>query len=288
MILKLTHKLKERGYKHNQITRHINSVKFNQREETLTKSKHKNNNQQKLVFTTQFNDDANRLKQIIKKHWKLIHRNKTLKAVFPNAPIIAFRGNPSLRNELIRAKLKPIEDTQPLTLTQCDLNEPPKIPQDYPHNIFSESSQNFRNPIKKCCKGCIICSRMLTTCFVQSTSLGHRYPITPPNPKQSFNCKTKNVVYLITCTTHRCRSQYIGYTTREFMFRAAEHISDEKSPITKHCKENKHDHTIPNLRQSTRQRTPQREMAETKRIPMDMQTWHANQTKQEGPKQTNI
>ena len=77
MILKLTHKLKERGYKQNQITRHIKSVKFNQRKETLSKTKNHQNQERKLVFITQFNDDADRLKQIIRKHWKLIQRNET-------------------------------------------------------------------------------------------------------------------------------------------------------------------------------------------------------------------
>ena len=34
----------------------------------------------------------------------------------------------------------------------------------------------------------------------------------------------------------------MGYTTRPFMFRVAEHlISDKDSPIIKHCKETKHD-----------------------------------------------
>ena len=72
MILKLTHKLKERGYNHTQITKQIQSIKFNQRGEALSRKKHKDNQRQKLVFTTQFSDDTNRLKNIIKKHWKLI------------------------------------------------------------------------------------------------------------------------------------------------------------------------------------------------------------------------
>ena len=47
MILKLTHKLKERGYKHNQTAKHINSVNFNQRQEALSRKKHKDNHTQK-------------------------------------------------------------------------------------------------------------------------------------------------------------------------------------------------------------------------------------------------
>ena len=40
--------------------------------------------------------------------------------------------------------------------------------------------------------------------------------------------------------TDGCKSQYVGYTTRPFMFRAAEHLSEKQSPITIHCKETNH------------------------------------------------
>ena len=65
----------------------------------------------KLAFTTLWCDDAKRLKQTIKKHWRLIENNKTPREIFPEPPIIAYRNNDSLRKELVRAKLKPIGDT---------------------------------------------------------------------------------------------------------------------------------------------------------------------------------
>ena len=67
---KWTNKLLQRGCKHKQILSHINAVKFNQRHQILFQGKPKNN-KKKLVFVTQFCDDAQRLKQILKKHWKL-------------------------------------------------------------------------------------------------------------------------------------------------------------------------------------------------------------------------
>ena len=69
-----------------------------------------------------------------------------------------------------------------------------KGPPNYPYNIFLNKLQGF---IKPCHKGCVICPKLLTTCFAESTTLKHRYPMDPPNPKQSFNCKIKNVVYLM-------------------------------------------------------------------------------------------
>ena len=38
-----------------------------------------------------------------------------------------------------------------------------------------------------------------------------------------------------------CRSQYVGYTTRQIMFRVVEHLQDHKSPIRDHCDKTKHD-----------------------------------------------
>ena len=75
MTIKLTNRLKQRGYKPNQIVPHINSVKFNQRKRTLFQ-KPKSNPTKKLVFVTQFSDDTQRLKHILKKHWKLIQKKQ--------------------------------------------------------------------------------------------------------------------------------------------------------------------------------------------------------------------
>ena len=228
---KLTHRLKERGYKPDQIIKRISSVKFNQRQESLSR-RQKNNQTQKLIFVTQFCEDTNRLKRVIKKHWKLIQNNNTLKKIFPNPPIIAFKGNPSIRNKLVRAKLKPIEQLAPTTQDNQPNGNQVKISEDYPYIIFKDTLQNFRNPIKKC----IICPRFITQCFAESTTLKQKFPISLPNPKQSFDCQTRNVIYLVICTTDFCRSQYVGYTTRPFVFRAAEHLSNDQSPIMKHCK----------------------------------------------------
>ena len=115
-----------------------------------------------------------------------------------------------------------------------------QIPNKYPYAIFKRSLQNFRNPVKGCCKACVICPILETRCFTESTILKHRYPINLPNPKQFFNCQTKNVIYLIICKTPGCGSQYVGYTTREFVFRAAEHLSNHTSPMVRHCKETQH------------------------------------------------
>ena len=59
MTLNLVHRLKHRGYRQNQILKHVQEVKFNQRPESLTKRKQK---EPKLVFTTNYCDDIRRIK----------------------------------------------------------------------------------------------------------------------------------------------------------------------------------------------------------------------------------
>ena len=87
---------------------------------------------------------------------------------------------------------------------------------------------------------CIICPLLETRCFAESTTLKLRYPINLPHPKQFFNCRIKNVIYLIICKTPGCGTQYVGYTTRPLMYRIAEHLSD--GPMIKHTKEVNHEY----------------------------------------------
>ena len=60
-------------------------------------------------------DDMLRIKCALKKHWKLIEQNEILREIFLKPPVIAFKANPSLRHKLVRAKLKPLDDSpQPI------------------------------------------------------------------------------------------------------------------------------------------------------------------------------
>ena len=84
MTLKLIHKLKHRGYKHNQIVSHIKDISFSDRKEALTR-KVKTKQPEKLIFATQYSDDINR-KRILKKHWTLIKNNALLNQIYPSPP----------------------------------------------------------------------------------------------------------------------------------------------------------------------------------------------------------
>ena len=66
MTLKLIHKLKQIGYKPNQVIGHIKDIPFSNRKEALNR-KVKTKQPDKLIFATQYSDDINRIKRIFKK-----------------------------------------------------------------------------------------------------------------------------------------------------------------------------------------------------------------------------
>ena len=115
-----------------------------------------------------------------------------------------------------------------------------ELPKHYPHTIFKNTFQNFRNPIKQCINRCLVCQILDTKCYAVSTTLNHKFPINFPKHTHHFNCKTANVIYLSTCETPGCRSQYVGYTTRQLKFRVYEHLAHNSSPMVRHCQESKH------------------------------------------------
>ena len=86
----------------------------------------------------------------------------------------------------------------------------------------------------------MVCQILETRNFAESTTLNQKFPIELPHPKQHFNCKTNNVIYLITCKTPGCRTQYVGYTTRQIKFRVYEHLAHNTRPMVKHCHESNH------------------------------------------------
>ena len=71
MTLKLIHKLKQRGYKQEEILKQIQDIKFTDRQEAL-KRKTKATGNHRLTFITMFSDDIHRFKTVFKKHWSLI------------------------------------------------------------------------------------------------------------------------------------------------------------------------------------------------------------------------
>ena len=140
------------------------------------------------MFATQYSDDINinRTKRIFKKYWALIKNNTLLNHIFPSPPVIAYKANSSLRKKLVRARLKPLDQTNLNPMPDPNTQEESQltIEPEYPFNLFKHTSQNHRNPVKRYNKKCNNRTKMETKSFAYSTI---KAPIMPPPLNQNYN-----------------------------------------------------------------------------------------------------
>ncbi len=90
------------------------------------------------------------------------------------------------------------------------------------------------------CGRCKICSSTKNTSTFISTITGRKYDI-----KHSLNCKSKFVIYLISCT--RCGVQYVGKTVQEMRKRTGQHIGKcdtLKTHLARHFRRDEHSISI--------------------------------------------
>ena len=62
-----------------------------------------------LPLVTTYNPATPNLKKILMKYWHLISDNRSLAAIFPNAPIVAYQKDKSLKDFLVRAKIPSLD-----------------------------------------------------------------------------------------------------------------------------------------------------------------------------------
>ena len=164
-----------------------------------------------LPFVMTYHPDLPKVRESVNKHWSIIESSKDLSRVFTEKPIMAYRRPKSLRDLLVHAKLKPDpKDNEPL----------------------GES--------KPCGRArCQTCKMILGTQTVKSSSCAVF------KLKCDTNCKTANVVYLISCC--KCQKQYVGETKGPLNLRMNGHRDDwkhcrfERSPVAEHFRSTEHD-----------------------------------------------
>ena len=123
-----------------------------------------------------------------------------MKKLFTEPPMVSFKRPKNLKDHVVQTKLD---------------------------NLPSKSS--FKTCINKRCK---LCPYTSTTESFSSTTTSRCYYIF-----QGMGCKTRNVVYLITCKS--CSKQYVGETKDPLNIRINGHRSsiytnDQESPIGPH------------------------------------------------------
>nr|XP_039273918.1 uncharacterized protein LOC120347871 [Styela clava] len=177
----------KRNYKQTSIDKTIGMVKEITRDSLLT-PKRKHNDQQLLPFVTNYHPNQPNFGNIFSKYQYILNNNERLRNIFPAPPKIAYRKCPTLRDRLVRDKLKP------------------------------ESSREVKSGFYKCNrKSCSTCKYSEET--KTSTSSVTRLQM---NINQRITCNSENVIYLITC--RKCGMQYVGETGRHLKYRITEHI----------------------------------------------------------------
>ena len=129
-----------------------------------------------IPFVLTYHTELSKVKEIVNKHWPIIESSKRLNKIFPQKPIMAYRRPKSLRDILVHAKLNP-------------------DPSDDGPTGESKPCGN---------KMCFTCKLMTPTQIAKSSS-GASVKL-----KRQTNCKSANVIYLLTCT--QCSKQYVGET----------------------------------------------------------------------------
>lgn len=156
----------------------------------------------------------NRLSKIVRKHLPILHVSEKLKQAVPNPPLVAYRRPYNLRDLLVRAAVQ-----RPA---------PPTTSGNVPCN----------------CKRCKTCQLINCADTFSSNTTGRGYKV-----KYNFKCKTKNMVYLISCC--RCGVQYVRETENALHIRMNGHRSDVtttklEKPVAAHF--NLQDHSLDDLK----------------------------------------
>lgn len=183
------------------------------RENLLQYTEKKTNNRVPLVTT--YNPALEGIKKIIKDLQPIITEDETLKGIFQQPPLLAFRQPPNLRHKLISRKL---------------------------HSDY-EVTNNGSKPCNK--KRCKLCNQINLSKSVTHTNGTF-------NIMGSYSCTSSNVVYLIQCK--RCsKGSYVGETGQKLQARMNLHrhtIKEHKedslcTPVGHHFSQS--DHTIEDL-----------------------------------------
>jgi hypothetical protein len=188
--------LLSRKYNKNVVNAAIEKAWSLDRNQMLKKREKKQNDRVVLALT--FNPKLPSVSKIINKHWKTMTKDPNLCKIFKKPPMLAFKQPPNLRSMLCHAKLP--------------ANKPTK------RKLVG---------IKPCNEPCSVCPYIDTSKEFHSNQTKEKFQMT-----ESFNCSTKGIIYLTTCT--HCNKQYVGQSGRKLKERIKEHLYNilQKKEVT--------------------------------------------------------
>ena len=140
-----------------------------------------------------YNRTLSKIKEIVMKHWHLMHINTNLAEIFQIPPILAFLLNKNLRN-IIGTKLI----------------ETGKVERTFTNKIQGKYTPYLANNRTLCRKQVVYTIKFRSNQTNQIFQIYH-----------NLNCKSKKVTYLLQCT--KCKIQYVGKAEIEFNIRLNNH-----------------------------------------------------------------
>ena len=208
--------LRNRQYFRGSVENAIKKAKDIPRSQTLT-YKTRQRNSDRVPLVTEYHPGLPPLAKFIKKHLPTLQSTVRLRSIFPHPPVVAFSRPSNLRDILVRARFQDKAS-------------------------FEENNENFG--CSPCPSNCKTCALVDCTKRFQSNQNARTFKI-----RQSINCLSKNVIYLIYCNL--CGVQYVGESKNSLRMRMTQHRSAIKTkkveqPVANHF--NLPHHSITNLR----------------------------------------
>ena len=207
----LTNQLHRRGYLKQDIASAIDKARQRSRDALLSYRPKSAEVSTILPFVLTYHPDLPKVRDIVDKNWSIIESSDELKDIYQSKPVMAFRHPKSLRDFLVRARLKPNSD-----------------------------DDNQTGECRPCGRKRCQCCKMITSAGTVKSSSGATVRL-----RQNTDCTTENVVYLISCSS--CNKQYVGETKGPLNKRMNGHRDDwrhlrfERSPTAEHFLSADHD-----------------------------------------------
>jgi len=208
--------LKDRGYTDFKIDPAIAKALKIPRTQALKKV-NKDAISERPIFAVKFDPRWPSFTNIMAKHWRsMICQDQHLKEVFESPPLIAYKRQRNIKDNLIRAKVA----------------NPPK-----------ERPLRENCGMKKCGKECTACPYIQEGKFVKINGQ------TQWKINKRVNCESKNLIYMIECS--ECKLRYIGETKRTLKERLSDHrgyVFKEKTDQATGLHFNQPGHNLSNIK----------------------------------------
>ena len=235
--------LLNRGYTKGCINDAINKASTVTRKDSL-KENIEQKKLQRVPLVITYNPILPSIPKLLKKSHTILEASEQCTEIFKYIPVVSYRRGRNLSDMLCSKRMPPQTNANKENSNRNDQNKKEDEPQLKP-NQCPECGLAFKNEkglkIHRTSKHrrkqnattspgfwpcnsdtrCETCKKGLFHSTITSSKNGKK-----PKIKQSLNCKSKNICYLINCK--HCNQQYTGETKREFHLRLNSHTSDIK------------------------------------------------------------